>query len=330
MIISKTPFRISLFGGGTDLNSYIKNFGGKVIGFTFNRFGYILLRTNFLISKTKYNIHYSKNENVDEIEDINHPAVKSVIKYLKFKKPFELHYNGDLPALSGLGTSSSFTVGLLKIILQLQKKKLEALPLAKKAIHVEQNIIKETVGKQDQCFAAMGGFKRIVFNKNGLITYDNIKNNSGVYKKITESSILIFTKKSRYSGIIEKKKLNEIGLKYKIYDEIKSLVDIAYKSLISNNFEIKELGEMLDYGWRLKKQLTEGVSDHYLDDIYNTACANGAYGGKILGSGGGGFYYFLYDKKKEKQLFNSLKSFEFVKFNIETEGSRIISKTNEF
>jgi D-glycero-alpha-D-manno-heptose-7-phosphate kinase len=331
MIISKTPFRISLFGGGSDFPSYYKNNKASVIGFAFNRYNYILFRTRYLASSPyKYHINYSLNEKTNLIEKIKHRSVRETLKYFSFREPFEIHYNGELPARTGLGSSSAFTVGLCNILNLVNKKKVNNFNLAKQAIDIEQNKIKEFVGSQDQILTSIGGFNKIDFNKNKIrVNRFNLKNNN--ISQIEDSSIILFTGEVRTAEKIESDKFRKLtNKKIKLLDQIVEITDSANKILKSDNFKVKEIGELLDDSWKLKRSIHKSVSSKKIDEIYQYSKEIGVYGAKILGAGGGGFLYLLCPKNKKEIIKEKLNKFNVIDVKISNVGSEIISLTPEY
>lgn len=329
MIISKTPLRISLFGGGSDFPHYYNNFKSEVIGFALNRYNYILFSTKFLNKDDyKFSINYSLNEKTNFINKIKHRSVRETIKHFKYNKPFELHYNGDLPARSGLGSSSAFTVGMCKILNFINKRKISNIELAKQAIYIEQKKIKEYVGSQDQLYAAFGGFNKFKFYKEKIIA-TKLKINQKKKNIIEDSSFLIFTGFSRVAEKIEKKKFGNFNKsKILLLDELVSYSQNASLLIESNNFKIKELGKLLDDSWKLKKSMHKEVSNHQIDEIYDYVLKLGAYGGKLLGAGAGGFLYVVCPKNKRKIIQSKLTKLNCINIGISKNGSRIISPLN--
>lgn len=326
MIISKTPYRISLFGGGSDLPQYFNRFGGEVIGFAINQYSYLFLKKTKKMLGYNYRIVYSKHEIKNKLNDIDHPSVRETLKYYNFKKGIELTHNGDLPALSGMGSSSSFTVGLCNILQTLKKKKFDNYELAYDAIDIEQNKIREAVGSQDQTFAAFGGLNKIDFLKNGKINVISINLSQKNKKILEQSSLLVFTGKVRYASNIEKKKIANINKNKNKVEQIHSLkkmVSLCYKELTQDQINIKKIGQMLNKSWKLKSSLSSDVTNKDLNEIYNIAIKNGAYGGKLLGAGGGGFFYFLCNPKKKEKIKKKLK-LKTLDIKIDNDGSQVI------
>ena len=255
MIISRTPFRISLFGGGSDFPGYYKNYKGKVIGFTFNRYNYILFNPKFQKNEFKYNINYSLNEKKNQLNKIEHRSVRETLKYFNFTEPFELHYNGELPARTGLGTSSAFTVGLCNIMNFIKKKKISKFNLAKEATYIEQKKIKEFVGSQDQIHTSLGGLNVISFGKKD-ISVQPLNLTSDKIREIEISSLLVFTGVSRTAEKIEAKKFEKINnIKKNIISNLVNITDEAEKSFKNIVLDIKDLGSLLDESWKLKRSL---------------------------------------------------------------------------
>jgi D-glycero-alpha-D-manno-heptose-7-phosphate kinase len=328
MIISTTPFRISLAGGGTDLEKYCSNYQGKVIGFAINKYCNLFFRYGNDLMNYNYRIVYSKTELVDKINHIKHPAVKYVSKYYKIKKHFDLLHNGDLPAKSGIGSSSSFTVGLCNIFRSLSNKKPDKYHLASEAILIEQKKMKEIVGSQDQVFATYGGFNKIIFSKdkfeiNKIILRDGIK------KIISKNFLLMSTGQFRFAEKIEKEKINYLENKIEYFHKIKSCADEMDKNFNSSitNINLKSVGEIMDFSWKLKKNLAKNVSNPFFDELYKEAIDQGAYGGKLLGAGGGGFFLFILPSQKVNSFKKYFKKFKFIDYSISEEGSKILENS---
>ena len=320
MIITRTPFRVSFFGGGSDLPSWLENNKGCVISTTINKYCYINLRILHKIFEYKYRLRYYKTEQVSNINQIKHNSIRACLNYLKLhNKKIEIVHNADLPAASGLGSSSSFTVGLLNTLNILQNKKKDKNYLAKKAILIEQKILKESVGVQDQIATAFGGFNYIEFSKKNFKV--NKINQERNIKKIESNCLLIFTGLQRSADPLEKKKINIIRnnkLDYEL-NNILEIVDEAKKNILSQNFRLKYWGDLLNEHWMFKKSLSKNVTNNKIDSIYNEMINLGAYGGKLLGAGNGGFMIFLCPSNKKniiKKKFGNLliKDLKFDKY----------------
>lgn len=325
MIICKTPFRISFFGGGTDFPTYYNNHkNAGVISTSINKYSYISIRHLPSFFEHKHRITYSIVEHVKNNNEIKHPAVKAILKFFNQKTGLEIHYDGDVPAWSGLGTSSSFTVGLLNCMHTLNKDAINKKKIAEEAIYVEQNLLKEAVGSQDQISASYGGFNKIVFkNKNTFeVTKINFKNNNKLF--FEENLLLMYTGIRRLSHDIEIQKIKKLNHNIRLLNQISSLRDDALKIFESKTICLKTLGNLMIESWKEKKGLSEKVSNELIDDALELGLKNGAHGGKILGAGGGGFLLFIAPKDTHKNILKKLKKFMFVEFKFENDGSKII------
>ena len=324
MIITKTPYRISFFGGGSDYPNWYKKFNGAVLSTTIDKHIYLSCRYLPSFFQHKYRIVWSKIENVKNINEIKHLAVKNLLKHLKFKSGLEIHYDGDLPARSGMGSSSCFAVGLAKALLELKNKKITSYNLSKKIINFEQKIMKEIVGSQDQVAAAIGGFNKIIFNKDNSIQIKKIKRNKNI--SILESNLVLF-----YSGIsrtahtIASGYVNKLTNSKKEY--IKNIiehVDEGERIIMSKN--IDDFGELLHSAWILKKKLSKSISNSKIDNLYEKAIKSGAQGGKLLGAGGGGFLLMYMKKNYRKKFLKKFPKVVEIPFKFSNEGSQVIFK----
>ena len=324
MIIAKTPFRISLFGGGTDFPSYYLTNGGCVVGGTIDKYCYVTARYLPDVFDYKHRIVWSKNETVNNYKDIHHPTVRSVFKLLNIKKGHEIHYQGDLQKNSGLGTSSSFCVGLINALYNLQNKKINKKNLALKAIHVEQNILKENCGSQDQIWAAYGGFNIINFKKNGNFEVKKIKK---VFRNLDQNMFLIYTGLNRFSDNVEKDKIKNLDKNFKNLDKIKNITNYFVKNL-DNKLSIDLCASLMNDYWNIKKKLSKKVTNSFINEIYKEGLNNGAIGGKVIGSGGGGFLLFCCKKNKQKKFLNGFKRLPIIKFKFTDSGSEVVFKNS--
>lgn len=325
MIQVKTPFRVSLVGGGTDFPEWFKLNKGGVISFAINKYIYLYLRKLPKIYNYKYRIRYYRNEETNLIKNIKHKVVKKTLHHLKIKHPIDLTYIGELPPKSGLGSSSCFTVSLVNGLNYLMNKSiLKKKKLALKTINIEQNILKEKVGCQDQVIASYGGFNKIIFHKKGIFTCKKIKLKKSVEKTLSNSLILLWTGVSRNAQSIEKKKFSYYNKKKKkILNEIFGLVEETEKCLKEDKNLIQKLGIILNKQWKLKKKIDPIVSNKLIDKIYQNGINAGADGAKLLGAGNGGFFLFIVQKKNQKKFFKCMKKYFFFKVKFEKEGSRI-------
>ena len=323
MIITKTPYRISFFGGGSDYPDWFNKHKGQVLSTTINKHIYITCRFLPNFFKHKYRIVWSKIENVKNLNQIKHESVKGLLKYYKVNNGLEIHYDGDLPARSGMGSSSCFTVGLMKAVDALNGKKISSLELGKKAIFFEQKIMKETVGSQDQIAASIGGFNKIIFKKNKIIT-KKIKNFKNI-KKLENNLLLIYTGIHRTAHKIASKYANKLTSSKSEY--IKNICNhVTEGEKLLNDGKIDDFGRLLDSAWYLKKKLSNSISNPKIDELYNLALKNGALGGKLLGAGGGGFLLLYMPLKYRKSFFKKNKKIINIPFNFTNEGSQVIFK----
>jgi len=333
MIISRAPFRISFFGGGTDYPEWFKKYGGATISSTIDKYCYVNLRTLPPFFNYKYRFRYFKREEVNFIDEIQHPSIKNSLKFLgyeKIKKGLEIVHNADLPALSGLGSSSTFTVCLLHALYAYKNQFVSKRKLARDAINIERNLIGEKVGFQDQNAAAFGGFNHIEYEKNGNAKVQSFFLSSDEMQKLERNSILLFTGLQRPANIIAADKVKNIeeNQSLKTLEAINKLTQQAFQEVFSKKkIDYKKFGEGLNEQWELKKKLSNKVSNKFIDEMFVIAKKNGAYGGKLLGAGGGGFCYFLVPENKKinflKKFYKNLN----VPFRFENTGSQIIYYT---
>ena len=324
MIISKTPFRISLFGGGTDYPSWYRSNGGSVLATAIDKYCYISCRHLPPFFDHKHRIVYSKVESVNEIEEIQHPSVRAVLSTLGTNAGLEIHHDGDLPAHSGLGSSSSFTVGLINALNALKGLQASKEDLAKQAIYIEQEVIKEYVGSQDQISAAFGGFNKIDFNTDDSFNITPVIISKDLTEKLQDHMLLFFTGLSRFSSEIAKDKIANIKNHFRELTQIKEMVNEGLSILHRPSDSIKDLGKLLHESWKLKRSLSKKVSTPKIDEIYETGIKAGAIGGKILGAGGGGFILFFAAPENHNKIIDRLKKLVHVAFKFDNTGSKIV------
>ena len=327
MIITRTPYRLSLFGGGTDYNPWFEEHGGLVIAAAMGYYCYLSVRPlpPFFEDHTS-RVVYSKIESVLKHSDIQHPAVRGCLEYLGISDGVEIHHDGDLPARSGIGSSSSFTVGLLHALHGLRAKMTDARSLATQAIHVEQDILGVSVGIQDQIMAANGGLRVIEIERTGAWKAKPLLIPLEYQQSLQDHILLGFSGISRLAEKNAKAKVENIR-KGRTIDTIQELLGIANAGLqaLSGQSDFSEIGNLLDQSWVLKRQLADGVSADWMDDLYNTAKKNGAYGGKLMGAGGGGFFFFLAPPQKHQRIKECLPQIKvWVPFKMDNEGSQVI------
>ena len=303
MIITQTPFRMSFFGGGTDFPDFYKEHGGAVISTTFDKYCYVNVRHLPRFFDYSTELSYSKIERVTDVNDINHPAIREAMKYLDMQE-IRLTYEADLPARSGLGTSSSFAVGMLNAFYALKGKYADKRKLADDAIYLERVLCNESGGVQDQIAAAFGGLNRINF------------------------LMLFFTGFSRFSSDIQQTTEKALVDKQAQLLEMLSLVDDAEKVLTSKT-DLNEFGRLLDYTWKLKRGISNRISTDSIDGLYVKGIEAGALGGKLLGAGGGGFLLFYVEPDKQEQVHKAMEELLYVPFEFENSGTRVIHYTPE-
>lgn len=324
MIISRTPFRVSLFGGGTDFPSWYRTHGGAVIGGAIDKYCYISLRRLPPFFEYLHRIVYSNIEQVRNIAEIRHPAVRAVLDEMRVTEGLEIHHDGDLPARSGLGSSSSFTVGLLNALYGFRDQVVSKERLADEAIHIEQKVIGETVGSQDQVWAAYGGLNRIDFKVDGTIDITPLIMERERLEALQSHLVLCFTGLSRYASDIEKEKVANFKKSGPQLHEIRAMVDEAAAILSSSRRDLNDLGRLLHHGWMLKRTLSPNVSNTAIDELYEIALRAGALGGKLLGAGGGGFLLLFVPPNRQASVREQLKSLTVVTFRFDYDGSKIV------
>jgi D-glycero-alpha-D-manno-heptose-7-phosphate kinase len=331
MIISRTPFRISFFGGGTDYPVWYKKHGGCVISTTINKYSFITARYLPPFFNYKYRIRYYNHEETNTLDEIKHPSVRECVKYLEIIKGLEIVHNADLPAQSGLGSSSTFTVGLLNTLHALQNYMPTKRELALSAINVEQNLIGESVGSQDQTAAAFGGLNKIFFNNAQVIDVDPIIISSERSTELQDNLMLFFTGFARSASNVAKNQIEATNQKEKELNTIMEICTEGLKLLTDNKQPLNKFGELLDEQWKVKRELTNKITNKDIDAIYESGKDAGAIGGKLLGAGGGGFMLFYVPKDKQDSVKNALKAKLHVPFRFEFTGSKIIyySHANE-
>jgi D-glycero-alpha-D-manno-heptose-7-phosphate kinase len=324
MIISRTPYRISFFGGGTDYPAWYNEHGGSVISATINKYCYITARYLPPFFEYKNRIRYYKKEETQTIEEIQHPSVRETAKYLGINKGIEIVHSGDVPAQSGLGTSSTFTVGLLNSLHGLCNYMPTKRELALDAIHIEQNVIKESVGSQDQAAAAFGGLNKITFSKAHKFEVDPIIISKERLTELQDNLLLCFTGFARTASLIAEKQIASISQRQPELTTIMELCNEALKLLTSAGTPLSEFGKLLDKHWELKKLLSTNISNAQIDEIYERGKKAGALGGKLLGAGSGGFILFFAPKYLHNEIISSLHGKIFVPFRFDHTGSKII------
>lgn len=323
MVISRTPFRISFFGGGTDYPAWYKKHGGSVLATTIDKYCYISVRYLPPFFGDKYRLAYSKIESCKKLDEIIHPSVREIIRFLRVDEGLEIHHDADLPARSGLGSSSAFTVGLLNALHALKGRMINKQQIAKESIHLEQDILRETVGSQDQVLASYGGFNHVTFHPDGEITLKPVTLSSRRIKDLENHLMLFYTGIPRTASEVARSYVKKIDDQKRQLTIMQNSVEAAL-SILAGHQDIKAFGELLDEFWQIKRTLSSQVSSSFIDEIYENAKNAGAIGGKLIGAGGGGFLLLFVPPAKQKKVRDNLKKLIYVPFRFESQGSRII------
>ena len=324
MLITRTPFRVSFFGGGTDYYEYFSQYGGSVLSTTIDKYCYLSIRNLPPFFEHKSQLTYSKIERFNEPSEIQHPLVRAALEYMPTER-IQIAYDADLPACSGIGSSSSFAVGLLQSLHALRDEYPDRMTLAKEAIHLERVLCNEGGGVQDQIAAAFGGLNRINFTKDGY-EVKPLEISPERRDEFQNNLILLFTGFTRFSTIIATEQQNRISATLSQLHEMKGLVDTAENILTKGN--IDDFGRLLDHTWLLKRSLSNHISTPQIDEMYGKARQNGALGGKILGAGGGGFMLLYVPREKQEHLLSCFSDLKVIPFKFENEGTKIIMQND--
>ncbi len=327
MIITRTPFRISLFGGGTDYPGWFREHGGAVIATSIDKYCYLTVRHLPPFFEHRHRIVWSKVELARELDEIHHPAVRAILMEMNGHDEthgYEIHHDGDLPARAGLGSSSAFAVGLLHAMHALQGRMVSKQQLAEEAIRIEQEVLSENVGCQDQVTTAHGGFNRIDFRCDGTIDINPVILPSDRLKRLQNAMLLVFTGLSRYASEIAGKQIDNFKVHANELTTMRDMVDEATQIVSGADDPIAALGKLMHESWKLKRALANGITTNRIDEIYDAAREAGAYGGKLLGAGGGGFMIFVVPDEKRAAVKERLKSLVNVRFRFETGGSKVL------
>lgn len=327
MIITQTPFRMSFFGGGTDIEDFFQKYGGAVLSTTFDKYCYVTVRHLPRFFDYSTDLTYSQSERVNSVDDIQHPAIRNAMKMLDMHE-LRLTYDSDLPARSGLGTSSSFAVGMLNAFYALKGKYADKRKLADMAIYLERVLCEERGGWQDQIAASFGGFNRINFSANGYEVLPVIISPARK-EQLNQNLMLFFTGFTRLSFEIQK--ANAVQGKEKIarLQEMQGLVDVAEGVLVDKSADLKEFGRLLDHTWQLKRQTGSAISTDSIDELYARGRKAGALGGKLLGAGGGGFLLFYVELEYQEAVKKAMEGLMHIPFKFEDSGTRVIHYTPE-
>lgn len=328
MIITRTPFRISFVGGGSDLEAFYKNYPGAVLSTTINK--YMYMSSHFFFDSDKIRLKYSQTETVKDPSELQHPIVKEVLKKFNIKGAIEISSNGDVPAGTGLGSSSSFTVGMLHNLYTMKGEFVSKQRLAEEACDIEINRLKEPIGKQDQYAAAFGGLNIFKFESSGDVSVEPIHLQKSAYKNLYKNLLMFYTGSQRETSSILAEQKNNMSSneKFEILKQMVSLVWELRDALYSN--DLTAFGSLLHKNWVLKCNLASKITNPMIDDLYNKALKNGALGGKLLGAGGGGFLLLYCEPEKQQMLRSAMAGLKEMKFKFENEGSKLIYVGDEY
>ena len=324
MAISRTPFRISFFGGGTDYPQYYRENGGAVLCTTINKYCYVTARDLPPFFNYRFRIRYTHREETNSVEEIAHPSVRECLKFVGFSKDIEMVHTSDIPAMSGIGSSSSFTVGFLNALYALKGRIVTKRQLAYDAIQIEQEHIRECVGSQDQTAAAFGGLNRIDFHRNGNIFVQPATVSNEKMSFLQDHLVFIFTGQSRIASSIAQEQIQNTPDRLNELKEMRQMVDHAVEILNGPIDNFVEFGKLLNESWLLKRSLTKQITNDAIDQLYQVALDNGALGGKLCGAGGGGFFLLFVPPSAQPRVKEALKGLLHVPFRFETLGSHII------
>ena len=325
MIITRTPYRISFFGGGTDYPVWWQENGGAVLATTINRYCYITCTPRLPFYDFKYLVSWSKNESVNQIDEIEHPSVRECLRYLEVNHGIDVRTMGELPARAGLGASSSFTVGLLNAIHRLHGLSASPMQLTSESTHVEQDLIGENVGCQDQVMAAFGGLNKVKFNQDGTLGIDPVRLTTDRYAELQSNLMLVFTGIMRSASEIASSQIDATG-KGDLSDRLTTMKDMVDEGarVLTSGSNLDDFGRLLHESWQLKRSLTSVISNSEIDDLYQGARDCGAIGGKITGAGGGGFMLLYASPEAQARIRDRYPDLIHVDVAFESQGSQVV------
>ena len=331
MIITRTPFRVSFFGGGTDLRSFYSKTNGEVLSTAIDKYLYVVVKKKLGIVEHKYRINWSTVEFTNDINKIENPVARECLKYFKIDYPIEITTFADIPANTGLGSSSAFAVGLVNALFALEGKLASKYQIASIAAKIEIDLLGRKIGKQDHFACCYGNINNLVFKSNESVEINPIVASTKIIKKLQDNIILFYTNQKRNSESVLK---NQFKIKKNQFIELnrmKDLVKISQNMILNKNFNIKNFGKLLDKNWQIKKEINKFSSNKSIDKYYKTAITNGAYGGKLLGAGNGGFLLLIANKSTQQKLSKKLKKLKKMCIKFDYTGTRItyIDKTGE-
>lgn len=322
MIISRTPFRISFVGGGTDLRSFYAEEPGQVLSTSINKYIYVVVRRQIGIVEYKYRVNWSQVEFRNRIEDIQHPIVREVLQWMKIDFPIEITTFADVPANTGLGSSSAFTVGLMHALHALKGEMVTKYELANNAAEIEVNRLKRTIGKQDHFASAYGNLNVFTFHQDEKVTVEPVFYRKEIWQKLEDNLLLFYTFLKRDASEVLTSQNLSAPQNFEILRQIRNLVPELRDVLVSG-INLNRFGEILHKGWKLKRSITDEISNCEIDDYYQRARKAGALGGKLLGAGKGGFLLFYVEPKNHQSVIQALSNLYYLKFGLDDEGTRI-------
>ena len=323
MIVSRTPYRISFFGGGTDYPSWYRENGGQVLSASIDKYCYLTLRYLPPFFEHRYRVVYSKIETVSDIKEIRHPIVREALRYLSIDTSLEIHHDGDLPARSGMGSSSSFTVGLINALYALEGRMSHKQELAAKAITVEQDLVGDIVGSQDQTAAAYGGLNHIKFHRDGRIEVRPVTVGRQRVQDLNDSLMLFFTGVVRTASDVANSYVTSLESKARLITTMGEMAEEGLR-ILGCSCDLRDFGYLLDQAWSAKRSISTAISNQYIDGIYERAKNAGAIGGKLTGAGGGGFLLLFVPPESQRKVRQTLKDLLWIPFRFEFNGSQII------
>lgn len=325
MIVTRTPLRISFLGGGTDYPDHFRHHGGQTLGASINRYSYVTVKALVDLFEHSIRVGYSRTELVKSVDDIEHPAVRACLRFVNIDRHVEIDYVGDLPARSGLGSSSSFTVGLLHALHAFKGEPVSPVQLAAEAVHVEQELMRERVGVQDQYLCALGGLRHVRCAADGIAA-GAVSVPAGRLADLERSLLLLYTglRRDSHDVLAEQIDNTRSGVAKHALDQMSRLVDEGLEVLVSPHRPLSEFGGLLHQTWCLKRTLSTKVSTATIDRWYERARAAGAVGGKLLGAGAGGFLLLLVAPDRQDEVCRAVPDMRAVPFRFETEGSRVL------
>lgn len=324
MVITRTPLRISFFGGGTDYPAYFEEHGGEVLSTSIDRYVYLTVSRLDPLFEHRIRVAYAKTELVRKVEEVQHPSVRACLQHLGIEGGVEISVTADLPARTGLGSSSSFTVGLLHALHAYRGELVSPAELAKEAIHVEQKIIGERVGSQDQVAASLGGFRHIVFSKDPIFKADPLPLSTRRKEALHKHLLLFFTGQTRLAEEVLEEQSKKTRDNRELLKQMRALVAPGRKILVDENEPLEKFGALLDEAWKIKRSLSSKISTSIADEAYEAGRRAGADGGKLLGAGGGGFLLFFARPERQAKLKEALHKLVEVPFRFESGGSRLV------